>query len=54
MPWKETSTMDQRMLFIADYLSDRYNKKALCIHYGVSPPSGERPLIARQPCWRYA
>ena len=42
MPWKETSTMDQRMLFIADYLSDRYNKKALCIHYGVSRPTGDK------------
>ena len=38
---KETSTMDQRIQFIADYLSGRYSKKALCIHYGVSRPRGE-------------
>ena len=30
MPWKETCTMDQRMLFIVDYLSGRYTKKGLC------------------------
>ena len=27
MPWKETCTMDQRMLFIVDYLSGGYTKK---------------------------
>ena len=42
MPWKETSTMDQRVQFIADYLSGRYSKKALCIHYGVSRPTGDK------------
>ena len=42
MPWKETSTMDQRMQFIADYLSGRYNKKALCNHYGISRPTGDK------------
>ena len=42
MPWKETSTMDQRIQFIADYLSGRYSKKALCIHYGVSRPTGDK------------
>ena len=35
MPWKEMSTMDQRLLFIADYLSGDYTKKALCIYYGI-------------------
>ena len=42
MPWKETSTMDQRMLFIADYLSGGYTKKALCRHYGISRPTGDK------------
>ena len=28
MPWKETSTMDQRIQFIADYLSGRYSKES--------------------------
>ena len=40
MPWKETSTMDQRLLFIADYLGGGYTKKALCRHYGISRPTG--------------
>ena len=40
MPWKETSAMDQRILFIADYLSGDYTKSALCRHYGTSRRSG--------------
>ena len=42
MPWKETSTMDQRIQFIADYLSGGYTKKALCRHYGISRPTGDK------------
>ena len=42
MPWKEMSTMDQRLLFIADYLSGDYTKKALCICYGISRPTGDK------------
>ena len=42
MPWKETCTMDQRMLFIVDYLSGRYTKKGLCRHYGISRPTGDK------------
>ena len=32
------------MLFIVDYLSGRYTKKGLCSHYGISRPTGDRPL----------
>ena len=42
MPWKETSTMDRRIQFIADYLSGGYTKKALCRHYGISRPTGDK------------
>ena len=42
MPWKETCTMDQRMLFIVDYLSGGYTKKGLCSHYGISRPTGDK------------
>ena len=42
MPWKEMSTMDQRLLFMADYLSGDYTKKALCICYGISRPTGDK------------
>ena len=38
MPWKETSTMDQRMLFIADYLSGDYTKKALAETTALAGP----------------
>lgn len=42
MPWKETSTMDQRLQFIVDYFSGGYSKKALCMHYGISRPTGDK------------
>ncbi len=42
MPWKETSIMDQRIRFIRDYQSGDYTKKALCMHYGISRPTGDK------------
>ena len=42
MPWKEMSTMDQRLQFIVDYLSGAYTKKALCLYYGISRPTGDK------------
>ena len=42
MPWKETCTMDQRVQFIADYLSGSYTKRDLCMHYGISRPTGDK------------
>ena len=47
MPWKEMSTMNQRLLFIVDYLSGDYTKKALCRHYGISRPTGDKWI------WRF-
>lgn len=46
MPWKETCVMDQRVQFIADWLSGEYTKIALCAHYGISRPTGNK-WIAR-------
>ena len=46
MPWKETTTMDQRVQFIADYLDGSYTKKDLCMLYGISRPTGDK-WIAR-------
>lgn len=46
MPWKETCPMDQRRAFIDDYLQGRYTKKDLCMHYGISRPTGDK-WIAR-------
>jgi hypothetical protein len=40
MPWKETCAMDQRVQFIADWLSGNYTKTSLCEAYGISRPTG--------------
>ena len=40
MPWNETSAMDQRMHFIADYLEDYFPFSDLCRRYGISRPTG--------------
>jgi len=42
MPWKETCAMDQRVQFIADWLSGGYTKSELCRSYGISRPSGDK------------
>ena len=42
MPWKETCAMDQRIRFIADWLSGEYSKCALCEAYGISRPTGDK------------
>jgi putative transposase len=36
MPWKESETMDQRLQFVTDALSDRFTMTELCARYGVS------------------
>ena len=36
MPWEQTSAMDQRIKFIADWLTGNYFKVELCIAYGIS------------------
>lgn len=40
MPWSETSPMDQRVQFIADYLRDSMTVTELCELYGVSRKTG--------------
>ena len=40
MPWSQTSPMDQRTQFIADYLRDRLSMTELCARYGVSRKTG--------------
>lgn len=42
MPWKETCAMDQRVQFIANWLSGDYTKSELCEAYRVSRPTGDR------------
>lgn len=42
MPWKETSTMDQRVQFMGDWLSGQFTKTDLCEFYGISRPTGDK------------
>ena len=36
MPWSQTSPMDQRTQFIADYLRELHSVSELCEQYGIS------------------
>jgi len=38
--WRETSIMDGRVQFIADFLSGGFTMSALCDRYGISRPTG--------------
>ena len=40
MPWRELKPMEQKVLFISDYLRERYNFSTLCTHYGISRRTG--------------
>lgn len=36
MPWKESATMDQRLDFVRDAMTNRFTMVELCERYGVS------------------
>jgi len=40
MPWRELKPMEQKVLFISDYLRERYNFSSLCVRYGISRKTG--------------
>ena len=40
MPWSQTSPMDQRTQFIADYLREIQSVTELCDAYGISRKTG--------------
>ena len=44
MPWKESDTMDQRLQFVHDALSERFHFTELCARYGVSRRIGYKWL----------
>ena len=46
MPWSQTSPMDQRTKFIADYLRECFSITELCERYGVARKTGYK-LIDR-------
>ena len=42
MPWSQTSPMDQRTQFIADYLREAVERTELCEAYGISRKTGHK------------
>lgn len=40
MPWRDLRPMDERVLFIADYVRELYDFTELCARYGVSRKTG--------------
>lgn len=40
MPWKELKPMEQKVLFVADWLKELYTFCELCEHYGISRKTG--------------
>lgn len=40
MPWKETSPMDQREQFLADYRRGHFSMQELCLRYAISRKTG--------------
>jgi len=40
MPWSETSPMDQKRLFIKDYMRGQFAMTELCVRYGISRKTG--------------
>ena len=46
MPWSQTTPMDQKTQFIADYLRETYSFTELCTRFGVSRETGYK-LIGR-------
>jgi putative transposase len=46
MPWKDLKPMDERVLFVADYLRELYSFTELCARYGVSRKTGYK-LVER-------
>jgi transposase InsO family protein len=45
MPWKEVKPMDEKVLFLADYLRKGQNFKDLCSNYGISRKTGYKWVL---------
>jgi transposase-like protein len=39
MPWKDKTTMEQKIEFICEWLSGKYTISELCRHYEISRPT---------------
>ena len=44
MPWSQTSPMDQKRLFVADYYRDVFTMAELCQSFGISRKTGYKWL----------
>lgn len=44
MPWNQTDSVKQRMLFVADFERDHYSMTELCRRYGISRKTGYKFL----------
>jgi len=42
MPWKETTTMEQKVEFICEWLSEKYSISELCRFFEISRPTAYR------------
>ena len=47
MPWKETSSMDQREQFLADYRRGHFTMQELCVRYAISRKTGYKWMARR-------
>ena len=48
MPWKETTSMDERVKFMRDYAEGLYRFSELCAHYSISRKTGYKWLARYQ------
>jgi transposase-like protein len=44
MPWKETTTMEQKVEFICEWLSEKYSISELCRAFEISRPTAYRMI----------
>ena len=49
MPWKNERPMDQRVLFVADFMRELYKFSELCSRYGVSRKTGYKWVERYEP-----
>ncbi len=48
MPWIETDAMQQRVLFLKAWLSQRYTKTELCQQFNISRPTADKWIKRHQ------
>ena len=51
MPWKETTTMEQKVEFICEWLTEKYTITELCNAFEISRPTGYRLIHCYEKLW---